>query len=167
MNNRMKALSLGALALVVMQLLPVERSNPPADGPLVIQDPVVADIVERACSDCHTHDTSWPWYARVAPVSWWVADHVAEGREHLNFSVWQGQTAERRDHKLEEVVEYVEEREMPLRSYMLGHPEARITDQEREVLIRWANGLRGELGVAASSGEDEGHDEEGEPGERP
>ncbi|HSG49911.1 MAG TPA: heme-binding domain-containing protein, partial [Longimicrobiales bacterium] len=115
----MKALSFGGLALVVMQVFPVDRTNPPEDGPLVIHDPVVADIVERACSDCHTHNTDWPWYSRVAPASWWLAGHVAEGREHLNLSVWTGQETSTQDHKLEEVVEYVEEGEMPLRSYML------------------------------------------------
>lgn len=159
MNNGMKALSFGGLALVVMQVFPVDRTNPPEDGPLVIQDPVVADIVDRACADCHTHDTTWPWYSRVAPVSWWLADHVAEGREHLNFSVWTGQEVRDRDHKLEEMVEYVEDREMPLKSYMLGHPEARITDSEREILIQWANARRAEFGAVAT---DEGREAEGE-----
>lgn len=152
-------LGLVALALVVMQLFPVERSNPPEMGPLAIHDPVVADIVDRACADCHTHSTTWPWYSRVAPVSWWLSNHVEEGREHLNFSVWAGQEASRQDHKLEEVVEYVEDREMPLRSYMLGHPEARITDAERQALVDWANAERRRLGV--SSGEEgEDHDDD-------
>lgn len=166
MNNGMKALAFGGLALVVMQLLPVDRTNPPEDGPLMIHDPVVADIVDRACADCHTHNTAWPWYSRVAPASWWLVSHVEEGREHLNFSAWAGQEISRQDHKLEEVVEYVESREMPLASYKLGHPEARITDQEREILIQWANGLRAELGVAVAEGGGEedtrGEDPEGE-----
>jgi hypothetical protein len=106
----------------------------------------MADIVERACADCHTHDTVWPWYSRVAPVSWWVVDHVEEGREHLNFSTWGTQDSDRQDHKLEELVEYVENREMPLRSYMARHPEARITDEERQKLVDWADSLRAELG---------------------
>lgn len=160
MTNGMKVLSFGGLALVVMQLFPVDRSNPPEEGPLVIQDAAVADIVERACADCHSHDTTWPWYSRVAPVSWWLVSHVEEGREHVNFSAWEGQTAEEKDHKLEEVVEYVEDGEMPLASYKLGHPEARITDQEREALIRWANALRDELGAASPGGDQEGRGEE-------
>jgi hypothetical protein len=158
MSNGMKVVGFGALALVVIQLFPVDRTNPPEDGPLVIQDPVVADIVDRACADCHTHNTTWPWYSRVAPVSWLLKSHVEEGREHLNFSVWQAQEPSRQDHKLEEVVEMVEEGEMPLTSYTLGHPEARLTSEERDTLIRWANDLRAQLGVSGSTmggGEDE------------
>lgn len=167
MSNGMKVAALAGLALVVMQVLPVDRSNPPEEAPLAIADPVVADIVDRACADCHTHNTTWPWYAKVAPASWWIVDHVEEGREHLNLSTWGRETAGEQDHKLEELVEYVEDREMPLRSYMLGHPEARITDQEREALVAWAEGLRRQLGVeggdeviaGAEDDEDDEHDE--------
>lgn len=167
MSNGIKVAALAGLALVVMQVLPVDRSNPPEEAPLAIADPVVADIVDRACADCHTHNTTWPWYAKVAPASWWIVDHVEEGREHLNLSTWGRETAGEQDHKLEELVEYVEDREMPLRSYMLGHPEARITDQEREALVAWAEGLRRQLGVeggdegiaGAGDDEDDEHDE--------
>lgn len=145
MGNGMKVLGFGVLGLVAMQMFPVQRTNPPPDRPLAIQDPMVSDIVERACADCHSHDTVWPWYSRIAPVSWWVVDHVEEGREHLNFSTWGTQPPDRQEHKLEEVVEYVENREMPLRSYVAGHPEARITDAERESLVDWANDLRAQL----------------------
>ncbi|UCC25994.1 MAG: heme-binding domain-containing protein [Gemmatimonadales bacterium] len=149
----MKAVSFAALALVVMQLLPLARTNPPEEQPLVIQDSRVADIVERACADCHTHSTEWPWYSRVAPVSWWLVHHVEEGREHLNLSTWGTVAPDRQDHLLEELEEYVEEREMPLRSYMLGHPEARITDEERQVVIDWARRTREGIGHGSASGE--------------
>ncbi len=145
MGNGMKVLGFAALALVVMQLLPVDRGNPPEEGPLVIEDVQIADIVDRACADCHSHSTEWPWYSRVAPLSWWLVAHVEEGREHLNLSTWGTLTPDRQDHKLEEVVEYVEDGEMPLKSYQLGHPEARITDEERQLLIDWANRLRGDV----------------------
>lgn len=140
------------LVLVVLQLIPVERSNPPESGPLVIQDAGVADVFDRACADCHTHRTTWPWYSKVAPVSWWVVDHVEEGREHLNLSTWASLSPDDQDHKLEEWVEMVEEGEMPLPSYTWGHPEARLTDAERETLMAWARAKRAELGATATPG---------------
>jgi hypothetical protein len=99
----------------------------------------------------------------VAPVSFFVASHVEEGREHLNFSTWGQDDAERRDHKLEELIEMVEEGEMPLRSYTLGHPEARLTDAQRRLLMEWARARRTELGVA---GRGDDHEDEGRGGDR-
>lgn len=156
-----------AFVLVVLQLIPVERSNPPESGPLVIQEAAVADVFDRACADCHTHRTTWPWYSKVAPVSWWVVDHVEEGREHLNLSTWASLSPDDQDHKLEEWVEMVEEGEMPLPSYTWGHPEARLTDGERETLVAWARAKRTELGVegAGEGGESHEEHEEGERGQ--
>ncbi|GMV04592.1 MAG: hypothetical protein AMXMBFR53_08720 [Gemmatimonadota bacterium] len=131
--------------LVVAQFIPVDRSNPPVSAALVPPAGQVGDIMRAACNDCHTHETVWPWYSRVAPVSLLVADHVVEGREHLNFSTWGEQTAKRRDHKLEEFIEMVEDGAMPLRSYTLAHPEARLSDSDRQLLIEWARAERARI----------------------
>ncbi|MEJ2538377.1 MAG: heme-binding domain-containing protein [Gemmatimonadota bacterium] len=152
----MKILAAVALVLVGLQLVPVDRSAPADQGPLVIGDPVVAELVDRACADCHTNETTWPWYSRVAPLSWWVADHVHEGREELNLSRWGAMDAERKDHKLEEFIEMVEEGEMPLPSYTWGHPEARLTSPERQTLVAWARSMRQGLGVADGDQEEPG-----------
>jgi hypothetical protein len=151
MGEKTQVLGFAALALVVMQVLPVDRADPPVNGPMEIGDPVVAEIMERACVDCHTNHTTWPWYSKVAPVSWWIAHHIEEGREHLNFSEWGALAPDRQDHKLEEVVEYVENGEMPLPSYTWMHAGARLTDEERQALIDWANARREAL--EASGGE--------------
>lgn len=140
-----RTLAFAVLAFGVLQLFPVDTSVPPDSDPLVIQDAQIASIVDRACSDCHTNNTRWPWYARVAPASWLLARHVREGREELNLSAW-GELAIRRQYsKLGEVIEYVESGEMPLRSYTWGHPEARLTDADRQALVEWAGALREEL----------------------
>lgn len=145
MSYLIRAAVFATLAFAVIQLFPVDLSGPPDSGPLVIDDPEVASLVDRACSDCHTNSTDWPWYARVAPGSWVTARHVREGREELNFSTW-GELALRRQFaKLGEVIDHVESGEMPLRSYTWGHPEARLTDQERQTLVDWAAELRTEL----------------------
>lgn len=161
MGERSQILVFTALALIVMQVLPVDRSDPPDDGPMEIGDPVVAEIVERACVDCHTNHTTWPWYSKIAPVSWWIADHVEEGREHLNLSEWGALDASGQDHKLEELAEYVENREMPLPSYTWLHGEARLTDEERRALVDWANAGREALGISGEAAEAE-HAEEGD-----
>lgn len=167
MRERTKVFGFAAVALLVMQALPVDRSDKPVNGPIEIGDPVVGEIVERACVDCHTNHTTWPWYAKVAPLSWWIAHHVEEGREHLNLSEWAALDAREQDHKLEEVVEHVEEREMPLPSYTWLHAEARLTDEERQTVIAWAKAMRAELGVSSGEGEMEHAEEEGESeGER-
>ena len=151
-------LGFAGLALVAIQIFPADRSNPPENGPLVIQDVQVADVFQRACADCHTNDTRWPWYSKVAPVSWWIVDHVEHGRSHLNLSEWGAMSLDDQDHALEEVEEVIEEGEMPLPSYVRGHPEAELTDAEKQALIRWASAQRAALGTAEGDGS--GSDEE-------
>lgn len=126
------------LALAVaIQLIPVERSNPPVTERLAAPPPV-EDLLRRACMDCHSNETVWPWYARVAPASWLVARDVREGREHLNLSTWDRYDARKRAELLEEMAEEVEEGKMPLKIYLPLHPEARLTASERALLVRWA-----------------------------
>jgi hypothetical protein len=152
MSKGRKLLVLAVLVFAGMQVVPVDRSAPDDHEPLSIDDVVVADVMERACVDCHTNHTTWPWYSRVAPVSWWVVDHVQEGRSELNLSRWGELDARRRDHKLEELIELVEDGEMPLSSYTWGHPDARLTEAEREALIQWARSVRSRIGVSTAAG---------------
>ncbi len=89
---RSTALALAAL-FVVIQFLGPQKCNPPVDAARTIQantqiTPEMAAIIERACGDCHSHQTQWPWYSHVEPVSWFLVDHVNDGRKHLNFSEW-------------------------------------------------------------------------------
>ncbi len=130
------------VVLVGIQLVPVERSNPPADGALPLPAGEVGQILKGACMDCHSHETVWPWYAGVAPVKFLVAKHVNDGRRHLNFSTWGAQDLERQEHKLEEIVEVVKSGEMPEGSYTWMHPEARLTDAQRYALTAWAEAER-------------------------
>jgi Haem-binding domain len=113
----MKQIILGIIlvllvAFVVIQLIPVDRSNPAvaADMPTL---PEVKAILKRACYDCHSHETVWPWYSYVAPVSWWVAKDVHQGREELNFSTWDAYSTKERVEKMQESWEEVEEGAMP------------------------------------------------------
>ncbi len=100
----------------------------------------VKEILKTHCYDCHSNQTVYPWYAEIAPLSFWMADHVNEGKEELNFSEWQHFSTKRKDHKLEELVEEVEEGEMPLDSYTWIHGS--LSKKDQEILIQWANVAR-------------------------
>lgn len=111
----------------------LEETNPPEQ---------VREILSGACYDCHSNQTTYPWYSQVAPVSFWLADHIDHGKGHLNFSEWSGYPADRKDHKLEEIVEEVKSGEMPLNSYTWVHGEARLSEEERQALVAWADRTR-------------------------
>lgn len=148
MSNWTKALGFGALGFALLQLLPVDRSAPPDQDPLEIADAAVVDIVGRACADCHTNHTDWPWYGRVAPMSWWLARHVREGRDELNLSTWGALDDRSRARAFDEIAEVVQEGEMPLPSYTWGHAGARLTDDERATVADWARARLDEVMAA-------------------
>jgi len=139
--GRVLKLVIGVLlvAVVLIQLVPVERTNPPVTGEVMAPDPVM-EVLRNSCFDCHSNETFWPWYSRVAPVSWLVAEDVEEGRRHLNFSEWQSLTDEDRADAMEEIWEKIEDGAMPLPIYLRMHPEAVLTEPQRDVLLRWLEG---------------------------
>jgi len=125
-----------AALFLVIQLVPVDRSNPPVEADLVAPARV-KEILQRSCYDCHSHQTRWPRYSRIAPVSWWVAGHVAEGRADLNFSQWPLFDGEARGQILRDIEKQLTDGTMPLASYLRGHREARISAEERALLLEW------------------------------
>lgn len=128
--------------LLLMQFVPVNRVNPafnPEDDYLV-QAAVpghTATLIRTACYDCHSNQTVYPWYSRLAPISFWLKNHVNEGREHLNFSTWERYAPSKQLHMLEECAEVVGAGEMPMKSYTWVHPQARLTDAQRKELVEW------------------------------
>jgi hypothetical protein len=132
------------IAFVAAQLVPVPRTNPPATGEIAA--PLEIDgLLQRACYDCHSHETRWPWYAWVAPVSWLVAWDVHEGREHLDLSTWDDYPPRKQRRELEELVEMIEDDEMPPWFYRPLHPDAALDDAERAQLVAWARAERARL----------------------
>jgi Haem-binding domain len=126
-----------ALVLVAIQLVPVERSNPPVETE-VSAPTDVRSILRRACYDCHSNETAWPWYSRIAPVSWQIARDVREGRKALNFSTWNRLTTKQRLKAMHESWEEVAEGEMPPWLYLPPHPDARLSSSDRSVLRAWS-----------------------------
>lgn len=122
---------LGAVALfVLIQFIPVSKENPPVTQEVKWDSPETRTLAQRACFDCHSNETVWPWYSKIAPVSWFVANHVNDGRRHLNFSQWDQPNQDKH-----EIIESIENGEMPLKSYLPLHPEAVLTEAETQALI--------------------------------
>lgn len=143
-----------AIALVVvfigLQFVRPARTNPPVDESQTIaartqMDPKVAAILDRSCRDCHSNKTEWPWYSNVAPVSWWLIDHVDHGRTHLNVSEWGKLDRDKQDKRLREICDEVEGGVMPLSSYLPMHPQARLSDEDKRTLCDWTKAERERL----------------------
>lgn len=146
-------LTIAALGLLI-QLVPYGRdhSNPAVVAEPNWDSPRTRELFFRACADCHSNETVWPWYSHIAPVSWLVQHDVEEGREYLNVSQW-GQG----EQEAEEAAEEVEEGNMPIPAYLITHPEADLAPAEKEELIRGLETTFGE--------EQEGEEEEQEENE--
>lgn len=125
------------VVLVAIQFIPVERVNSPVESDIDAPADVKA-ILKRSCYDCHSNETTWPWYARVAPGSWLIAKDVREGRRELNFSVWNKFTGARRARKFKEIVEQIEQDKMPQWYYIVLHPDAKLSTGDKTTLIGWA-----------------------------
>jgi hypothetical protein len=141
-----------ALALLFLgsQIVRPAKTNPAVDQSRTLQShaqmsPEVAAVLKRGCGDCHSNETVWPWYSDVAPVSWFVIDHVNHGRRHLNFSDWTRYDRREADDLLGDITKTVRAGGMPLSSYTLLHPEARLTQAERNMIIDWAQAERTRL----------------------
>jgi mono/diheme cytochrome c family protein len=135
------------VVLVLIQFIPYGRDH--ASPPVVLEpvwdSPATRELFFRSCGDCHSNETSWPWYSNIAPVSWLVQKDVDEGREEFNVSEWN-----RKENEGDEAAEEVREGEMPLFIYTLTHPEARLSDADREALTR---------GLVATFGDEGEHDD--------
>lgn len=114
------------------------ETNPPEDVKIILKD---------ACIDCHSDVTKYPWYNNITPVNYWLESHVKDGKKHFNLSNWEGNSVKRKDHKFEELIEMVEDKEMPLNSYTWTHSEARLTDAQIKSVVDWAKLVRIKYGL--------------------
>ncbi len=164
MKKWIKRVFLAGLGLVVaLQLVPVNRAQPVIDPAKKLQPPPDVEAVLRAsCYDCHSNETKWPWYGYVAPVSWWIANHVNDGRRHLNLSEWAdlkprpgretrligGQlptTAQYQVRILGDMETSIMEEQMPIPSYLIMHPEARMSPEQFKLVTDWFHQLSAQI----------------------
>jgi hypothetical protein len=134
----------GACAI---QLVRPARTNPPTDPARTLRAVThapadVGSVLERGCHDCHSHQTRWPWYSNVAPVSWFVINDVNHGRRHFNYSDWAQYDRDKIPQLLKDICEQTRKGEMPLTSYLWMHPDARLSDRDVSVLCDWSDAER-------------------------
>lgn len=131
------------IGFIVIQFIPsgIPVHKPEDDNNIVnsglLSDPVTGQL-RKSCFDCHSDQTEFPWYSRLAPVSWLLADHINEGKSHLNFSEWGSYSKREKIGKFEDIKDEVESGGMPLKSYLLMHPDARMNPEEVTLLLNWA-----------------------------
>lgn len=131
-----KAMGVVIFILIAVQFVPVNRENSPVTAE--IQAPTeIKNILRRSCYDCHSNETIWPWYSKVAPISWLVAKDVREGRRELNFSKWGSYSQKRQTKLIKESFEEIEEGEMPLWIYLLAHRNAKLSENDKQTLKQW------------------------------
>ncbi len=141
-------LILALIVLVVIQFIRPDKQ----DGNYLAIDAFEAEtnmpaevkaIFRNNCYDCHSGVTTYPWYADIAPLSYWVNDHIKDGKRHFDVEEWSNYSLKKKDHKLDELIEEVEEGEMPLKSYTLLHGD--LSEEEKELLENWAKATRAQL----------------------
>ncbi|RSK39351.1 heme-binding domain-containing protein [Mangrovimonas spongiae] len=148
MKNTLKKILFLLLAVfVIAQFFGPEKN----DGDLVTLEPFLAEtnppedvklILKETCFDCHSSVTRYPWYSKITPVNYWLNDHIEHGKEELDFSKWESYSAKKKEHKLDEVGELVEKKEMPLESYTWVHKEAKLSDAQIEAVVAWVNKVK-------------------------
>jgi len=152
-----RVLKIVALLLVVIvvgiQFVRPARTNPAVDESQTIfarmqMTSEVSSILDRSCRDCHSNKTVWPWYTNVAPVSWWLSDHVNTGRSNLNLYEWGKLDTNRQDRKLRQICDEVQDGVMPLSSYTPMHPQAKLSEQDKKTLCDWTERERERLAQA-------------------
>ena len=146
MQQLVRAAGVAFLAVLLgTQLIRPARTNPPVDPSRTLAarvrvTPEAAAVLDRACRDCHSNETTWPWYSNVAPISWLVIDHVRSGRRHFNYSEWAGYEPDKERKLLQEICEETRAGSMPVGSYTLVHRGARLSEADVQALCSWTKG---------------------------
>ena len=130
------------IIIILIQFVPTEKSNPESDPgksffTMVSVPDEIEGMIKTSCYDCHSNYTNYPWYSSFAPVSWFVTSHVKVGRRHLNFSNWGEYDLKKQREKIEEITEKVHENEMPLKSYLIMHGDAKLSSHQRNEIASW------------------------------
>jgi uncharacterized membrane protein len=132
------------IILMALQLIPIDKSNPPIDKNIALHPPKeVESILKKACYDCHSNETKWPFYANIAPLSFSISSHVKDGRKALNFSEWKNIDPKIKTKRIQRAIKTIKNGMMPLPTYLWLHDEAKLTKEEKRVLTTW---LKDQLG---------------------
>lgn len=135
----MKKVGFVLFLIVAIQLVRPDKNNSESQMNKMEVTSEIDAILAVSCYDCHSNKTQYPWYNSIAPISWIIANHVTEGKEHLNFSEWKIYNEEQQNHILKEIEEVLNENEMPLKSYLLLHSDAKLSTENKEKLLNWVH----------------------------
>ncbi len=138
------------VTLIIIQFFHPKKNIAPGEQPNALAKlhavpDDVSIILKKACNDCHSNNTVYPWYSKIQPVDWWLNDHVIDGKRHLNLDEIGARPAWLRYHKMEEVIEQVKKGEMPIDSYTWTHKDAILTPAEKAKLTGWAQSIMDEM----------------------
>jgi hypothetical protein len=146
-----KFIFIGIIAVLIgIQFISIDKTNPTVDDNkdfirLTNPPAEIGILIKNACYDCHSHNTKYPWYTDVAPVSWLIKEHINNGRRNLNFSTWPDYQESKKAHKIDECIEVVKSGEMPMKAYVMLHEEAEFSQDQKMALLTWFNVLRDSL----------------------
>jgi len=143
----MKKVFLGiVLVFILIQMIRPNKNDSRNDinhiSTVIATPDEVKEILKTSCNDCHSNATVYPWYNEIAPVSWYLAQHINDGKKHLNFSEWTVYNKNQQNHILKDLEEVLETHEMPLKSYLWIHKEAEMTNDEYKVLMAWVKSIK-------------------------
>ncbi len=150
----MRIVKIVALVLLVcfvgIQFMPTELNQsdivPKTDFLLVNNPPEnISTLLQESCYDCHSNNTDYPWYNKIQPTAWFLENHIAHGKEELNFNEWDAYSNRRKNSKLKSIISQVEDDEMPLSSYTLIHKDAKLSKSEKTLVIDYMKKLKGNL----------------------
>lgn len=142
--------SLLFLAFIVIQFIRPDFTNPPIVQGQTLEDVTkvpenVQALLKTSCNDCHSNTTNYPWYSKIQPSAWFLKGHIDDGRRHLNFSDWKTYDAKKQRRKLAEVCEEIQEKAMPLPSYLWIHWDAKLTDADIKTICDWTDAERAKI----------------------
>ncbi len=126
------------IILALIQLVPVKKINPPITAEIKTTSEIMSILV-KSCYDCHSNQTRWPWYSHIAPVSWLISYHVKEGRGTVNFSEWQILAPDQKNHIKQEILNEINNNEMPIKLYTLLHKDSGLTNDEKQLIKLWVS----------------------------
>ena len=138
----MKKILLGVLVcFIIIQFIRPEKNiseNITNEFSVALKAPEAINLIlETSCIDCHSNNTKYPWYSEIAPVSWFLAEHVNNGKTHLNFSEWSSYNSNQKKHIIKDFKEVLQTQEMPLKSYLIMHKDAALTKEQSELFKNW------------------------------
>lgn len=150
-----KLLIILVVAFIIIQFFPIDKVNPPVDKKMdfltVKNTPEsTANIIRTSCYNCHSNESVYPWYSNIAPVSWYLKNHINDGRKHLNFSTFATYDAKRQMRKLDESIDEVNKGDMPLESYTIIHQDARLTDAQKKELTEYFKQVKTDIEIKNS-----------------